>query len=189
MIRIILMTVAFFAATGALLWGLNGYSDGPTSQPDQVSRTAPDPLGLQPSLTAAIAPVQTVAEPQPQVVQREPISAPARQVAVAQPAATQDDTDASSDLFRTMSLGIVKELQKPVVETAPRQTARVEAPVERPAAVRTHVVQPGDSLPGIAFRYYGTTVAYIQILNANEDVLSAPSDLAAGMVLRVPELK
>lgn len=187
MIRIILLGVAFFSATGALLWGLNAYPDKAVPAIDQVSRTAPDPLGLQPSLAAATAPltpaVTAVEPPAPAAVKRlQPAAAPQPVVAAPAPA-----VEPEMDIVRKMSLGIVQELQKPVAnQPAPVQAAKV-AP--QAVATRSHVVQPGDSLPGIAFRYYGTTVAYLQILQANPDVLSDPSELTAGMVLRLPETR
>lgn len=185
MIRIILLGVAFFSATGALLWGLNAYPDKAVPAIDQVSRTAPDPLGLQPSLAAATAPltpaVTAVEPPAPAAVKR-PAAAPKAVVATPAPA-----VEPEMDIVRKMSLGIVQELQKPVAnQPAPVQAAKVAPQAE---ATRSHVVQPGDSLPGIAFRYYGTTVAYLQILQANPDVLSDPSELTAGMVLRLPETR
>ena len=51
---------------------------------------------------------------------------------------------------------------------------------------RTYTVQPGDSLPGIAFRFYGTTVAYLQILDANQDVVRSPADLK-GLRIRLQQ--
>jgi len=122
--------------------------------------------------------------------------------------------DKVNSAILTMGLGVVNELKKPrtaapqtgtsvqsnaATPLAPTQPpARLTAPATRVAPVastappasnvRTYTVQPGDSLPGIAFRYYGSTVAYLQILAANTDVLSDPAQLAAGMVLRIPDL-
>ena len=190
MIRIILLSIAFFTTTGALLWGLNALPDGAAPAVDQVSRTAPDPLGLQPSLAAATAPVRV--EPEPVLAAPAPAANPPALQGVVLPApklaAEPEPQPDEMDLVRSMSLGIVRELQKPVSKPAVAavQTARAQ-PQPVAAEGRTYTVQPGDSLPGIAFRFYGTTVAYLQILEANADILTDPSELTAGMVLRVPE--
>jgi phage tail protein X len=106
--------------------------------------------------------------------------------------------------LRAMSYGIVEEMKKPVpgAKAAPVSSARAVTAIlpaaVPPAAVppaatqpvqaeRSYMVQSGDSLPGIAFRFYGTTVAYLEILSANRDLLEDPSDLRAGMTLRIPD--
>jgi len=108
--------------------------------------------------------------------------------AAPQPSAEDDVMRA----LREMSYGIVSELQKPVAnpQATPRpQTAATRPAAEQGAPSRTYTVQAGDSLPGIAFRFYGTTVAYLQILEANRDLLTDPSQLSAGMTLRIPALR
>ncbi|CUH79033.1 Phage Tail Protein X [Tropicibacter naphthalenivorans] len=172
-----MLAVGFVVATGALLWSLGAGSDEPSAV-DQVSRTAPDVMGLQPTLTPALPAAPEVVEAPAPVVVATPTPVPA-------PVAN----DPVMDVLQAMSYGIVQELNKPVA-AAPKATPPVETVRAVPTAIttRTHAVQPGDSLPGIAFRYYGTTVAYLQILQANPDVLSDPAQLRAGMVLRIPEL-
>ena len=56
----------------------------------------------------------------------------------------------------------------------------------RPAG-RVHVVEDGDSLWTIAERYYGSGVRYLEIFDANRDVLQSPDALTLGVSLRVPE--
>lgn len=51
-----------------------------------------------------------------------------------------------------------------------------------------YVVQAGDSLAAIAFRYYGETSAYRDIFAANTDVLSSPDMIRIGQRLRIPTL-
>ncbi|ASP19955.1 hypothetical protein ANTHELSMS3_01244 [Antarctobacter heliothermus] len=55
-------------------------------------------------------------------------------------------------------------------------------------AERSDTVQPDDGLPGVALWYYGTTVAHLDILKANEGLLNDPTDLRAGMTPRIPDL-
>lgn len=52
----------------------------------------------------------------------------------------------------------------------------------------TYVVQPGDSLAGIALRHYGTTTAHDIIFMANRDKLRVPSAIRPGMELTIPAL-
>lgn len=54
--------------------------------------------------------------------------------------------------------------------------------------VLTYVVQPGDSLAGIALRQYGTTTAYEIIYQANRDQLPSPGAVRPGMTLTIPAL-
>ncbi len=218
---------------GAVLWGLDDRSTSGPNDFNEVSRSEPATLSLQPALVqsgvvlsepvnvaptpapvvaalevevAQIPPVRPVARPanlRPQVPAVVPVPAAPKPAAVlttppAPKAAVKDDA------VTVMSYGIIGAFQaqgaamtgtpvqvtptpEPVARIralADEQTAAAEAPK---AIVRTYTVKEGDSLPGIAFRFYGTTVAYLQILNANPDVLADPGELRAGMVLRVPE--
>lgn len=49
-----------------------------------------------------------------------------------------------------------------------------------------HVVEPGDTLSGIAQRYLGSVARYPEIFDANDDRLAGPHDLQPGMRLRIP---
>lgn len=57
---------------------------------------------------------------------------------------------------------------------------------ERPVSGRTYVVRPGDTLGKISRRFYGTSRRYMDIYNANRDVLSSPSNIEVGQTLRIP---
>lgn len=50
----------------------------------------------------------------------------------------------------------------------------------------TYVVQPGDSLAAIPFRFYGNTADYIKIFQANADNLSSPNRIKIGQKLIIP---
>lgn len=77
----------------------------------------------------------------------------------------------------------------PPATVAKRPTA-LALPDSAPAIdeVLTYVVQPGDSLAGIALRHYGTTTAYEIIYQANRDQLPSPGAVRPGMVLTIPAL-
>ncbi len=51
---------------------------------------------------------------------------------------------------------------------------------------RTHIVQPGDTLSGIAQKYLGSASRYMEIYEANRDVLSGPDQLKLNMKLVIP---
>ena len=53
--------------------------------------------------------------------------------------------------------------------------------------MRTHVVEPGDTLTKISEKFYGTTTRWQDILNANRDQLPAANRLKPGMELTIPE--
>ncbi|MFY0624075.1 MAG: LysM peptidoglycan-binding domain-containing protein [Pelagimonas sp.] len=217
MIRLIGLTLGLVTAGFAVLWSMGGPITPTDDEIQQVSRSEPSILTLQPALTqpalAQTEPVQVevtqveevVVAPAPsEPVTTVPVSNTVDQSAIvaALAAATQvkpepkeepsvaeatlgieDTDDEVMKALRAMSLGIVQELQKPKgwAVAAPE-------PVKTAVATRTYDVKQGDSLPGISFRFYGTTVGYLQILEANKDILPHPSDLQAGMTLRIPDL-
>ncbi len=52
---------------------------------------------------------------------------------------------------------------------------------------REHRVTIGDTLTGLAARYLGSSARYMEIYEANRDVLRSPDDLRSGMTLRIPQ--
>lgn len=50
----------------------------------------------------------------------------------------------------------------------------------------SHEVVAGESLSTIAFKYLGTHKRYMEIYEANKDVLRSPNDLSVGMKLKIP---
>lgn len=220
MIRYIVLGFGFVSATAALLYSVGGFNE-PEPSVDQVSRATPNHLALAPATnvvpqTSGVTPValqQPTAEiaPQPQkmqplgvVLNGETLTAPIAALSASEPTVTATAPAAPAptgqedvmDVVHMMSMGIVRELNKPApvgtqqasLTTQVQPTPKpVVEPTPEPAG-RTYVVQEGDSLPGISFRHYGTTSAYMQILQANPDVISSPSEMQAGMVLRIPDL-
>jgi nucleoid-associated protein YgaU len=64
---------------------------------------------------------------------------------------------------------------------APPQAAAATA-----SAAQTYTVKPGDSLSKIAKEQLGNGNLYMEIFNANKDVLTDPDKLKPGMVLKLP---
>ncbi|MGE3953843.1 MAG: tail protein X [Parachlamydiales bacterium] len=57
---------------------------------------------------------------------------------------------------------------------------------KRPSVTRIHLVSPGETLEGIARRYYGTTRKVNEIREANEDLLSEGQQVRVGTALVIP---
>lgn len=51
---------------------------------------------------------------------------------------------------------------------------------------KTHVVQTGDTLSGIAYKYLGSSARFLEVYEANRDMLKNPNDLRVGMKLKIP---
>ncbi len=58
----------------------------------------------------------------------------------------------------------------------------------RPAASRSHTVTADDTLYGLAEKYYGDGDRFIDIYEANRNVLKRPDRLDVGTVLAIPDL-
>ena len=71
---------------------------------------------------------------------------------------------------------------------APATTAATPsaAPAGSPA-MRTHEVAKGETLTGLAQKYYGKASAYTKIFEANRDVLDDPDRIRAGQKLKIPQ--
>ena len=52
-----------------------------------------------------------------------------------------------------------------------------------------HIVKRGDSLMKLSIRYYGRTIDYQLIYEANRDVLSSPDQIRVGQKLKIPPMK
>jgi nucleoid-associated protein YgaU len=72
----------------------------------------------------------------------------------------------------------------------PRQlvTGRPTSLVKPAADSRRHTVAEGDTLYGLAERYYGDGEKFIDIYQANREVLKRPDRLDVGTVLIIPDL-
>jgi len=53
-------------------------------------------------------------------------------------------------------------------------------------ATQWHTVAAGDTLSGIAERFYGDPSLYMKIFEANKDVLKDPDLIRIGQKLRIP---
>jgi nucleoid-associated protein YgaU len=71
--------------------------------------------------------------------------------------------------------------------TASQASAPAAAPA--PAVIAQHTVVPGDTLSGIAQKYYGSAAKWPQIYEANKAVIGAnPNLIRPGQVFQIPKL-
>ena len=71
------------------------------------------------------------------------------------------------------------------VRVSASAAAAAEADTKPPTS-QTYTVKPGDSLSKIAKEHLGNGNLYMEIFNANKDVLTDPDKLKPGMVLKLP---
>lgn len=71
----------------------------------------------------------------------------------------------------------------PAVAEVPVEPAASPTP---PLVPRTHTVVKGDTLAGLAKRYYKSASQWPKIAEANKDILPDPTKMQVGMVLKIP---
>jgi nucleoid-associated protein YgaU len=72
------------------------------------------------------------------------------------------------------------------VTLSPNETSGTGAPAWQS---RTYTVEKGDTLSGIAKKFYGDASDYPMIFEANKPMLSDPDKIYPGQVLRIPAQK
>jgi len=77
------------------------------------------------------------------------------------------------------------ETQTPNVEQ--QVSSNEQQTINTEQLTRIHVVQKGETLSGIAAKYYGSTAQWQKILNANHETLNNPNRLNPGSRLIIPE--
>lgn len=79
----------------------------------------------------------------------------------------------------------INQLQLPEVVPAAKESA--PEPVVEEQAVQVYEVVSGDTLGGIAKRFYGNAGQYMKIFEANRDILDDPNLIKVGQKLTIPE--
>ncbi len=115
---------------------------------------------------------------------------------VPDPIAANDGPDARRPANRSPSGGTAANLFTAesgwtVVDqpTSPNATTPTKKPTPAEHAssrFAIHVVQPGETLTGLAARYLGSARRYPEIFEANRELLEGPQDLKIGTRLRIP---
>jgi nucleoid-associated protein YgaU len=98
---------------------------------------------------------------------------------------TQDEANKIWDAIKTIPTW-QQEVVADIRATGPQPGA--SAAGSQPAAQgdRTYTVKSGDTLSKIAKETLGNANAYMDIFNANKDVLSDPDQIKPGQVLKIP---
>ncbi|SFJ19623.1 LysM peptidoglycan-binding domain-containing protein [Planctomicrobium piriforme] len=78
-------------------------------------------------------------------------------------------------------------ISPPVVETPTVAVAASVAPAANAEAqVKTYRVLPGDTLSGLASKFLGSSARFLEIYEANQELLGSPDRLQVGMELKIP---
>lgn len=107
----------------------------------------------------------------------------------------QNMDSSKANLAKNSPVTIVSpQLQSPVVsrsDVSPKNADVSKTPVAEKTDTlpEYHLVAPGDTLSGIAGKYYGKTSLWQEIFKANQDVLRSPGSLKVGQKLKVPPHK
>jgi nucleoid-associated protein YgaU len=94
---------------------------------------------------------------------------------------TQDQANKIWDAIKT-----IPTWQQEVVADIRATGAQANAQQGAAPTERTYTVQSGDTLSKIAKETLGNANAYMDIFNANKDVLTDPDKIKPGQVLKIP---
>jgi nucleoid-associated protein YgaU len=92
-----------------------------------------------------------------------------------------DFAAARTTVVQTQSLATMRPFEAVEAATAPSSLSSVPA-----NAPRRHTVRDGDTLGGLAERYYGDARRYREIFDANRSTLTSPEMLPIGATLTIP---
>ena len=100
--------------------------------------------------------------------------------------------DCSNEAVREQAIliaGNVAGVEKIVADdlTAPPPAPEApEAPAEPEVKAEIYEIVSGDTLGGIAKKYYGKASAYMKIFEANRDIIDDPNKIYPGQKIRIP---
>jgi len=107
----------------------------------------------------------------------------------------KEDSKEGFDLLATITLKQfrdygTKTANVTFTQSKPKATVQATRPAESSPAPKTtgktHTVVKGDTLWGIAKKYYGNGSQYMKIANANKDKVKNPNLIYPGQVLTIP---
>ena len=101
---------------------------------------------------------------------------------------SREERDGTNDVYATLSL---RQYQKPSVPVLAVEGngEETDSPSDPGAALeRTYTVVKGDTLWGIARRFYGKGSLYTRIADANSGIIKNPNLIYPGQVLTIPPL-
>ena len=82
--------------------------------------------------------------------------------------------------------GNIQGVEKVVAEQLNAPPPPPEAPPEPEPKEEFYEIQKGDTLSGIAKRYYGNAMQYTRIFEANRQVIEDPDKIYPGQKIRIP---
>jgi nucleoid-associated protein YgaU len=145
-------------------------------------------------LAAPVAPeaeVTAAAEvPATSVAEKVPVAEPEVATLETSVAAEDPETSAAPEALAEGDPAAPVEEVAPVADPAPApeaEPAPAPAPVPAATASVTVTVQPGYTLWGIAQESYGDGVLYVQLFEANRDLIKDPDLIYPGQVFSLPE--
>jgi nucleoid-associated protein YgaU len=85
--------------------------------------------------------------------------------------------------------GNIKGVEKVVATDLTARPPKVEEAAPPPAEEKSEIyeIQSGDTLSGIAKRYYGDAMQYMRIFEANQGVIEDPNKIYPGQKIRIPQ--
>lgn len=95
-----------------------------------------------------------------------------------------DCTNQATKDSAVLMVGNIKGVEKVVADDL-----RVDPPKKKAAPepkVEFYEIVSGDTLGGIAKKYYGKSSAYTRIFEANKDIISDPNKIYPGQKIRIP---
>src|SRR5262245_55177240 len=166
--------------------GKGPYMDGVEEFPDRAAPVPPPQnAASRPASKSANADVPRFLTNEDEARNREILS---RKKAAApdpiQPVQTKKDGVVASDAVPAHNGEWVPD--GPAVKKAVEPQRSVPAGTVRSPG-RTHVIQAGDTLSGLASRYLGSSARYREIYEANRNVLRSPDDLREGVTIVIPD--
>jgi nucleoid-associated protein YgaU len=99
---------------------------------------------------------------------------------------TQDEANKIWDAIKTVP-DWPREIVADIKATGPAAAAPAAAPAAKSAPASTYTVKSGDTLGKIAKEHLGDASAYMDIFNANRDLLEDPDKIKPGQVLKIPQ--
>ncbi len=94
--------------------------------------------------------------------------------------------DCTSAALREQAIliaGNIKGVEKVVADDLRAPEPKPEEPEEK---AEIYEIVSGDTLGGIAKRYYGNASKYMRIFEANRDIISDPNKIYPGQKIRIP---